>query len=988
MTADEPNDDRTQSFIALTSGTSVLHYKIIDKIGAGGMGEVYLAEDTKLNRKVALKFLPHHLCQDEDCRKRFTREAQAAAGLDHPNIAGIYEVGEYQNRPFYSMQLVEGQSLREVIRGKDLPIERILEIAIQVCEGLKAAHEKGIIHRDIKPSNILIDTHGRVRIVDFGLAAIRGSEHLTKTGSTLGTIGYMSPEQVQGKEVDHRSDVFSLGVVLYELITRHHPFKRDTEAATLKAVSDIDPEPLARFKSNLPEFLESIMSKLLEKDPDHRYQTAAGAVSDLLRAKRDLGSKSPSSSARMTSKRSLRLIVPLLIVLITAAILILKPWKIEISPTQEALAEENKLAVMYFDNMADPSDSLRLGEIVTSLLITDLTESEFVKVVSSQRLYDILKQMGLEGKRNIDRTTATEIAKTARAKWMLVGNIINLEPEIIITAQLIDVTTGNASASQRIEGAAGERVFPLVDRLTVEVKRDLTLPSEADLEADPDVAEMTTHSSEAFRYYLEGQELFYRHHWADAEKEFLKAIEIDSTFSMAHYYLAAMDYWLNDTEAKIHIEHALNYIDRVSHHQRYYINELNARINRDIPRAIANLEKIIERYPDDKDAYVSLGLIKKFETLELEDALRNFKKATELDPLNREALNQLAYIYNDLGQFEKAVWAINKYIEVAPDEANPYDSKGEIMAMNGKLDEAIASYEKAMKLKPDYGRARLANLYLFRGDTAKADSLYHAIASDPDEKTRAYGRMALTLKPRYQGRFQDALRLLEIGIETDRMELGTCPEIANKLMTRVLINDFLGDDQAVIENLNRAISIMSENETRRLYSSFFRAYLCAKLAETGDHSGSDSLLSEITALITEPGYPDSSFYWIASGYKALKLNHYDTAAIYWEKTIRGSPHNFPTLQLLGESYLYAGQLGSAVSTLENAIKIYDGSRTGEAGLGVLSHYLLGRAYEASGWTDRAITQYERFLELWKDADPGIKEMGDARQRLTQLKGSS
>ncbi len=499
---------------------------------------------------------------------------------------------------------------------------------------------------------------------------------------------------------------------------------------------------------------------------------------------------------------------------------------------------------------------------------------------------------------------------------------------------------------------------------------------------------MTTHSSEAFRYYLEGQELFYRHHWADAEKEFLKAIEIDSTFSMAHYYLAAMDYWLNDTEAKIHIEHALNYIDRVSHHQRYYINELNARINRDIPRAIANLEKIIERYPDDKDAYVSLGLIKKFETLELEDALRNFKKATELDPLNREALNQLAYIYNDLGQFEKAVWAINKYIEVAPDEANPYDSKGEIMAMNGKLDEAIASYEKAMKLKPDYGRSRLANLYLFRGDTSKADSLYHAIASDPDEKTRAYGRMALTLKPRYQGRFQDALRLLEIGIETDRMELGTCPEIANKLMTRVLINDFLGDDQAVIENLNRAISIMSENETRRLYSSFFRAYLCAKLAETGDHSGSDSLLSEITALITEPGYPDSSFYWIASGYKALKLNHYDTAAIYWEKTIRGSPHNFPTLQLLGESYLYAGELGSAVSTLEKAIKIYDGSRTGEAGLGVLSHYLLGRAYEASGWTDRAITQYERFLELWKDADPGIKEMGDARQRLTQLKGSS
>jgi len=213
MVADESRDDRTQSYVALTAGTTVSQYKIVEKIGSGGMGDVYLALDTKLNRNVALKFLPPHLCQDEDCRKRFAREAQAAAGLDHPNISGIYEVGEYHGRPFYAMQVVEGQSLKELIAGKDLSIDRILEIGIQVCEGLQAAHDKGIIHRDIKPSNILLDSHGRVRIVDFGLAAIRGSEHLTKTGSTLGTIGYMSPEQVQGKEVDHRSDLFSLGVV-------------------------------------------------------------------------------------------------------------------------------------------------------------------------------------------------------------------------------------------------------------------------------------------------------------------------------------------------------------------------------------------------------------------------------------------------------------------------------------------------------------------------------------------------------------------------------------------------------------------------------------------------------------------------------------------------------------------------------------------------------------------------------------------------------
>ncbi len=303
MSQDESNDDRTMSFIILAPGTEVLHYKIIEKIGAGGMGEVYLAVDIKLNRKVALKFLPPHLCQDEDCRKRFTREAQAAAALDHPNIAAIYEVGEYQNRPFYAMQVVEGRSLKKVIDDKDLSIDRIIEITIQVCEGLQAAHNKGIIHRDIKPSNILIDDHGRVRIVDFGLASIQGSEQLTKTGSTLGTIGYMSPEQVRGEDIDQRSDLFSLGVVLYELITRQNPFKRDSEAATLKAVSDDNPQPAARYRADLPDGIQPILDKALDKDTKTRYQHADDLRADLLQLKRSLDSSNSIITATRTLHR-------------------------------------------------------------------------------------------------------------------------------------------------------------------------------------------------------------------------------------------------------------------------------------------------------------------------------------------------------------------------------------------------------------------------------------------------------------------------------------------------------------------------------------------------------------------------------------------------------------------------------------------------------------------------------------------------------------
>ncbi len=294
-----PSDhDNTRSFMALTPGTEVGHYRIVEKLGAGGMGEVYLAVDTKLNRRVALKFLPLHLCQDEDCRKRFTREAQAAAKLDHPNIAAIHEVGEYQGRPFFAMQVIEGHSLRDVIAGKDLPLENILEIAIQVSEGLQAAHDKGIIHRDIKPSNILLDSHGRVRIVDFGLAAIRGSEQLTRTGSTLGTIGYMSPEQVRGDDIDQRSDLFSLGVVLYELITKQNPFKRDSEAATLKAVSDDLPHPAARYRADIPDSIQPILDKALDKDVKTRYQHADDLKVDLMRVKRALESRETGLSSR------------------------------------------------------------------------------------------------------------------------------------------------------------------------------------------------------------------------------------------------------------------------------------------------------------------------------------------------------------------------------------------------------------------------------------------------------------------------------------------------------------------------------------------------------------------------------------------------------------------------------------------------------------------------------------------------------------------
>jgi eukaryotic-like serine/threonine-protein kinase len=277
----EPIDDNTTTVSVLSAGTQVGHYLIIEKIGAGGMGEVYLAQDTRLERRVALKFMPAQFASDQDFVSRFRREAQAAARLDHPNIVTVHEVGEHAGRPFIAMQYVDGQNLHDLAHGTPLPMHRTIDMAIQICAGLQKAHGIGIVHRDIKTANILLDADRRPKIVDFGLATIQGGEKLTKIGSTIGTVAYMSPEQAQGAEVDQRSDLFSFGVVLYELVAGRTPFKRDSDAATLRAITQDTPEPLARYRANVPDDFQRIVNKLLQRDPALRYQTAGDVAADL-----------------------------------------------------------------------------------------------------------------------------------------------------------------------------------------------------------------------------------------------------------------------------------------------------------------------------------------------------------------------------------------------------------------------------------------------------------------------------------------------------------------------------------------------------------------------------------------------------------------------------------------------------------------------------------------------------------------------------------
>jgi serine/threonine protein kinase/Tfp pilus assembly protein PilF len=973
-------------------GKTISHYKILEKLGEGGMGVVYKAQDTKLDRIVALKFLPQHLTSDPVEKERFVHEAKAASALNHPNITTIYEIDEFEGQMFIVMEYCEGKTLKQIIEKETLSVRKVLDIGIQICEGLTIAHEKGIVHRDIKSENIMLTPRGQVKIMDFGLAKLKGATKLTKTRSTLGTAAYMSPEQAQGEEVDQRSDIFSFGVVLYELLTSQLPFKGEHHAAIIYSIINEEPQPVARFNNQVSAKLDDIVFKALAKDREERYQHIDELLADLRRERKSLEylktTQIPKEAMIPKPKRKfLPFIIPASIVFIIALLfLVLKPFKFEIVPEKRAAAEENTLAIMYFENLVDREDKERLGEIVTNLLITGLSESQYLNVVSSQRLYDILKLLGKEGVKVIYKNDASQVATKAGAKWMLLGSILQVEPQVVLTSQLVEVESGRVLSSERITGEPGEKIFSMVDKLTVEVKKDLSLPAPAQKEEIPKVADVTTHSPEAYRFYLEGVDYFYKIYYTEAENSFRKALEYDSTFAMAYYWLALIK---TGEEQKALTAKAVQYSDKVSQKEKYYIKCLEAGISGNQAQEIKALEKIIERYPEEKEALFMLAAIYQLQLRKYEQAVDCLNKAIAIDPLYKIAYNLLAYAYNDMGDFEKSIWAINQYISLAPDEANPYDSRADLYAYNGKLDQAIESYKKALEKKPDFyaSLAKLGYMYLFKKEYTRADSCFKALSSSNEKLYRSLGRVLLALIPLYRGKFEDALRLLDDGIAADRMEQAEGVGNATKHFFKAQIYEEKKNMDLALKEAEMGIEILKKATPSD--PANMRDYYTNLLAKSGKIAEAEKVALALKKDIEEKNKTLMYSYWLALGAIELAKGDTNTAVTYLEKADKeASSPLFHVRVFLGQAYLESGKIGEAVAELEKALSRYDEIRMGLPTLAVKAYYLLGLAYEKSGWTDKAIEKYEEFLDIWKDADPGIPEVKDTKERLRRLKVKS
>jgi len=474
----DDNQERTQHYVALRKGTDVAHYRIVEKIGAGGMGEVYLADDTKLDRKIALKFLPASLIANDELKTRFIREAKAVAKLNHPNIVTIFEVGEYEGRPYFAMEYISGNNLRHHGVDESQSLNSTIDLAIQLCQGLAEAHRSGIVHRDIKAANIVVDEQNRLRILDFGLASVVGNEELTKTGSTLGTVAYMSPEQVSGRVVDKRSDLFSFGVVLYELLTGQLPFKRDNDGATLQAIMQGQPDPLSRYRSDVPEILQQVISKSLEKNIELRYQSAEGIMADLKRLLYDSQQTTGSVSLDKVNDKS--------------------------------------IVVTPFSNLSADADNEYFSDGLTEEIITDLSGISDLRVISRS------SALLLKG----TKKDAPTIGRELNVRYILTGSVRKAANNVRITSQLVDAVTNQQVWADKYKGTL-EDIFEIQEEVSKAIVSNLQLKlTNAE---EKKLAERPIEDPKAYELFLRAKQEI--HTWDEenlykAERYLLKGLEI------------------------------------------------------------------------------------------------------------------------------------------------------------------------------------------------------------------------------------------------------------------------------------------------------------------------------------------------------------------------------------------------------------------------------------------------------------------------------
>ncbi len=907
--------------------------------------------------------MPEETYSDPEARQRFIREAKAAAALDHPYLCSIHEVGEFEVRLFFAMEYIAGLTLRQKIAEGPVPIEQALQIAIEGGEALQAAHDKGLIHRDIKPANIMLMEKGHVKIMDFSLAKLIASSEkseaadlmttLTREGVSAGTPAYMSPEQLQGKKLDQRSDIFSFGIVLYEMLSGVHPFLKETGLTTVSAILNETPPPVANLVKGLPELLEQLVSRMMAKDAASRYSSFHQVLSDLRRIH-------ASMTGVATARNFLHPVRLAMAVAVLVAVVLAAAWTAKVvffKSAARALAfqERDWILITGFENKTD--DPV-FDETLETALTVGIQQSQYVNVFPPARVQETLKRMRRSEVKTVDEATGVEIALREGIKGLLACSISQVGENYLLTARIVDPEKKTTVFSCVAQAWSKEEVLGNLDELAKKVRRALGESMAKISQQRTPLIQATTSSLEALKYFTASRSAS-----GNTAVELLKrAIELDPDFALAHsemglkYYISG-----NRVEGEKHFEKALSLLDRLTARERLWIQAIveDWRGNRD--QGILNYKAYLAQYPDDSAAWFRLG-----------------------------------YACLVTRQFEAGIEAFARVIELDPGSAAAYINLASCQAGVKKDQEALTNYQRAFALNPEEVTGLFVNneygfLLVRLGRIQEARQAFEKMTAQPDNAKKAKGFRSLGLLQMYQGQYvaaQDSLREAVLLNKALKIKLS---EMRDHLFLAINLNlkrqqTAFEKEMAAIQTIQKEINIdpVFLLKIGKIYARINRLQEAEEQLE--------KLQARIGDLLAASGVgrsnqTDQAAFYLLKGEIDLAHDRYEEAI---ESFVTADNLVHSMLEdSLALAYFKSGNADKAIEKYQeflqtdNIVLSYEGQE-----VWVLAHYQLGRLFEQRGDLAQAVDYYQRFLEIWKDADPDLPAFIDAKKRLTCLKSGS